>query len=148
MMVRQLHAIQREYAKAPWAECEKFFDGATNAKRLKSRGSVPVPVRLQWNGASNECLVTLRRLPDGKVAFAQVVATNCVEVDGLEIGTEWEGTVSADGDRLVGRFRTEDVAPRLVRMSGTDNCRDIGGRRGLGGRRNTLFWGSTFPTTS
>jgi len=134
-VVRQLHSIQREYARTPWSECEKFFDGAENAKRLKSRGSVPVPVRLQWKGESNEYLVTLRRLPDGKVAFAQVVATNCVEVDSLDIGTEWEWTVSAAGDRLVSHFWTEDVLPRLVRMSGTENCRDIGGRSGLGGRR-------------
>ena len=113
-VVRQLHTIQRRYAKAPWAECEKYFDGAANAK---------------------EYLVTVRRLPDGKVALAQVVATNCVEVDSLDIGTEWEWTVAASNDCLVSRFKTEDCIPRLVRMTGTSNCRDIGGRRGLGGRR-------------
>ena len=109
-VVRQLHTIQRRYAKAPWAECEKYFDGAANAK-------------------------TVRRLPDGKVALAQVVATNCVEVDSLDIGTEWEWTVAASNDCLVSRFKTEDCIPRLVRMTGTSNCRDIGGRRGLGGHR-------------
>ena len=134
-VVRQMHTIQREYAKIPWAECEKYFDGAENAKRLKSHGSNPVPVRMEWKGESKEYLVTVRRLPDGKVFFAQVVATNCVEVDSLDIGTEWEWTVSAGDDRLVSHFKTEDVLPRLVRMTGTDNCRDIGGRVGLDGRR-------------
>ena len=79
--------------------------------------------------------MTVRRLPDGKVALAQVVATNCVEVDSLDIGTEWEWTVATSNDCLVSRFKTEDCIPRLVRMTGTSNCRDIGGRRGLGGRR-------------
>jgi len=134
-VVRQMHAIQRAYANAPWSECEKCFDGAENAARLKKRGSNPVPVRLQWNGESKEYLVTLRRLPDGKVALSRVVATNCVEVDSLDIGAEWEWTVSAGDDWLVGRFKTDDAYPRLVRMTGTGNCRDIGGRRGLGGRR-------------
>ena len=134
-VVRQMHAIQREYANAPWSECEKYFDGAENAKRLRSRGSNPIPVRLQWNGEAKEYLVTLRRLPDGKVAFSRVVATNCVEVDSLDIGAEWEWTVSAGDDQLAGRFKTDDTYPRLVRMKGTENCRDIGGRRGLGGRR-------------
>ena len=134
-VVRQMHAIQREYSLSPWAECEKYFDGAENAAKLKKRGSNPVPVKLQWNGDAAEYLVTVRRLPDGKVEFAQVVATNCVEVDSLDIGTEWEWTVSAGDDRLVSCFKTEDHLPRLVQMTGTDNCRDIGGRRGLDGRR-------------
>ena len=134
-VVRQLHSVQRQYAKAPWAECEKFFDGAENATKLKSRGSSPVPVNLQWKGDAKEYLVTLRRLPDGKVVHAQMVATNCVMVDSLEIATEWEWTVAAGNDKLVSRFKTEDCLPRLVRMTGSNNCRDIGGRRGLGGRR-------------
>ena len=133
--VRQMHTVQREFAKAPWAQCEKCFDGAANATKLKSRGSTPVPIKLQWKGDAKEYRVTLRRLPDGKVVFDQAVTTNCVAVDSLEIATEWEWTVSAGSDKLVSRFKTEDRLPRLVRMTGSNNCRDIGGRRGLGGRR-------------
>ena len=133
--VRQMHTLHREFAKAPWAKCEKCFDGAENAKKLKSRGSRPVPIKLEWKGDTAEYHVTVRRLPDGKVVLDETVATNCVEVDSLEIATEWEWTVAAGGDKLVGHFKTEDLLPRLVRMTGSDNCRDIGGRRGLGGRR-------------
>ena len=134
-VVRQMHTVQREYAKAPWSKCEKCFDGAENSTKLRSRGSTPVPIKLKWNGDAKEYQVSVRRLPDGKVVLDQTVATNCVEVDSLDIATEWEWTVSAGKDRLVSRFRTEDLLPRLVRMTGTGNCRDIGGRRGLGGRR-------------
>ena len=134
-VVRQMHTIQREYAKAPWSACEKFFDGAENATKLRSRGSTPVPIMLKWKGDAKEYRVSVRRMPDGKVVLDQTVATNCVEVDSLDIATEWEWTVSAGKDRLVSRFRTEDLLPRLVRMTGSNNCRDIGGRRGLGGRR-------------
>ena len=134
-VVRQMHTIQRAYAKAPWSACEKFFDGAENATKLRSRGSTPVPIKLKWKGDAKEYQVSVRRLPDGKVVLDQTVATNCVEVDSLDIATEWEWTVSAGKDRLVSRFRTEDLLPRLVRMTGSNNCRDIGGRRGLGGRR-------------
>ena len=126
--VRQMHTIQREYAKAPWAQCEKYFDGAENAQKLRSRGSTPVPIKLQWKGDAKEYRVTVRRLPDGKVVFDQTVAANCVEVDSLEIATEWEWTVSAGSDKLVSRFKTEDRLPRLVRMTGSNNCRDIGGQ--------------------
>ena len=51
-VVRQLHTIQRRYAKAPWAECEKYFDGAANAKELRSRGSTP--------GRGSRCLSSTR----------------------------------------------------------------------------------------
>ena len=134
-VVRQMHTVQREYAKAPWSVCEKCFDGAKNATKLRSRGSTPVPIKLKWKGDAKEYQVSVRRLPDGKVVLDQTVATNCVEVDSLDIATEWEWTVSAGKDRLVSRFKTEDLLPRLVRMTGSNNCRDIGGRRGLDGRR-------------
>ena len=134
-VVRQMHTVQREYAKAPWSTCEKCFDGAKNATKLRSRGSTPVPIKLKWKGDAKEYHVSVRRLPDGKVVLDQTVATNCVEVDSLDIATEWEWTVSAGNDRLVSRFKTEDLLPRLVRMTGSNNCRDIGGRRGLDGRR-------------
>ena len=134
-VVRQMHTVQREYAKAPWSTCEKCFDGAKNATKLRSRGSTPVPIKLKWKGDAKEYQVSVRRLPDGKVVLDQTVATNCVEVDSLDIATEWEWTVSAGNDRLVSRFKTEDLLPRLVRMTGSNNCRDIGGRRGLDGRR-------------
>ncbi len=134
-VVRQMHTVQREYAKAPWSTCEKCFDGAKNATKLRSRGSTPVPIKLKWKGDAKEYQVSVRRLPDGKVVLDQTVATNCVEVDSLDIATEWEWTVSAGKDRLVSRFKTEDLLPRLVRMTGSNNCRDIGGRRGLDGRR-------------
>ena len=134
-VVRQMHTIQRQYAKAPWAQCEKYFDGAENSTKLRSRGSTPVPIKLKWKGAAKEYQVSVRRLPDGKVVLDQTVATNCVEVDSLDIATEWEWTVATGTDRLVSRFKTEDILPRLVRMTGSNNCRDIGGRRGLDGRR-------------
>ena len=133
--VRQMHTVQREFAKAPWAKCEKCFDGAENSKKLRSRDATPVPVKLQWKGDAKDYQVTVRRLPDGKVVFEQTVSTNYVAVDSLEIATEWEWTVSAGSDKLVSRFKTEDRLPRLVRMTGSSNCRDIGGRRGLNGCR-------------
>ena len=85
--VRQMHTLQREFAKAPRAKFEKCFDGAENAAKLKSKGSLPVPIKLEWKGDAPEYQVTVRRLPDGKVVFDQTVATNCVAVDSLEIAT-------------------------------------------------------------
>ena len=34
--VRQMHTVQREFAKAPWAKCEKCFDGAENPRPSRS----------------------------------------------------------------------------------------------------------------
>ena len=85
-VVRQMHTLQREFAKAPRAKFEKCFDGAENATKLKSKGSLPVPIKLEWKGDAPEYQVTVRRLPDGKVFFRGGTDHHRLDVGGLEIG--------------------------------------------------------------
>ena len=134
-VVSQLYPVQRTYALESRSEREKYFDGGDAAKRLKGEGSAPKPIVLEWTAGGDQARVSLRRLPDGKVFLRTTVPSNRIEVDSLEIGREWEVTVSSGSDKAVSRFRTEDLPPRLVRIEGVPNVRDIGGRRGLGGRR-------------
>jgi hypothetical protein len=77
----------------------------------------------------------VRRLPDGKVFHSSEQRRRHAEVDSLEIAREWEWTVSDGTETATGRFRTEDQGPRLIRINGVANARDIGGWIGLGGRR-------------
>ena len=44
----------------------------------------------------------------------------------LALPAQIELVSPASNDCLVGRFKTEDRIPRLVRMTGARNCRDIG----------------------
>jgi len=133
---RQHFPAQVEYLTKPLAERERYFDGAENARAMVRDGSRPKPIQIRWKDAAGAVRVTVRRLPDGKVFFSETVsATNGVSVNSLEIARSWELT-AADGQSSASvRFRTEDLAPRLVRIAGVPNARDLGGWKGLGGSR-------------
>jgi len=133
--VVQLRPAQRTFATESRAEREKYFDDGKASKALRADGTKPQPVVCSWQGSATNYAVVLRRLLDGKVFHSSAVATNAVQFDSLEIGRTWQLSVTAGGESAAVRFRTEDLTPRLLRFVGTANCRDIGGYRGLGGRR-------------
>ena len=133
--VVQLRPVQRKFALESRAEREKYFDDAQASKALRADGTKPQPVVCTWQGTATNYAVVLRRLPDGKVFHASAVPTNVLRMDSLEIGRDWQLSVTAGGESAKVRFRTEDLTPRLLKFNGTANCRDIGGYRGLGGRR-------------
>ena len=113
---------------------------------LAAAGCWPRPVRLEWApdpawaGLRPLYAVSVRRLPDGTPVFFAETVENSVDVFNLEIARDYEWTVSPTvlgepGTPATSTFRTEDRAPRLLRVPGVPNVRDFGGRAGLGGRR-------------
>ena len=134
--VTQLRPAQKWFLDEVLRDRDKFFDGGENAKAMRKDGSRPKPVRIAWKGAEGPRRVVLRRQPDGKIFFSATVTNDSVSVDSLEIAHSWEIEVSDVAGKAVRFFRTEDRAPRLVRLAGRiPNARDLGGRRGLGGKR-------------
>ena len=133
--VSQLRPAQAKFVRESLEEREKYFDDGPNAKALKADGSAPLPVKFAWSGGKAPFRLIVRRLPDGKVFHSREQQKRHAKVDSLEIAREWEWTVSDGTETATGRFRTEDQGPRLVRIDGVANVRDIGGWIGLGGRR-------------
>jgi protein-tyrosine phosphatase len=133
--VSQLYPVQAQLVGETMPEREKYFDGGVNAKRLKDAGCKPKPVELRWQGGVAPFKLTVRRLPDGKVFLDTKVDGNEAQIDSLETGREWEWTVCDTGGSAKGVFKTEDKAPRLININGAVNVRDIGGWKGLDGRR-------------
>ena len=135
-VVSQLRPVQAKYADETWANCRRFFDGGEQAKSLKADGCHPAAIRLAWTDGTAPYAVVVRRVPDGRVFLSTKTDRREVAVDSLEIAREWEWTVTdATGACAARRFRTEDRAPRLIRIEGVPNVRDLGGRIGLDGRR-------------
>ena len=134
--VSQLMPAQARAAGVSWSACRRYFDGGRMSRALKADGCRPRPVELVWTGGMAPFTVTLRRKMDGKVFFSGASKRRRVSVDSLEIAREWEWTVAdAAGATATGTFRTADVAPRLVRIEGVPNARDLGGRKTADGRR-------------
>ena len=137
---------QKAFLGRPRAERVAAMADVDARAALAAAGSWPRPVRLEWapapswEGLHARYAVEVRRLPDGTPVFFAETAETAVEVFNLEIARDYEWTVRPT---VLGRsaapaaaaFRTEDRAPRLLRVPGVPNVRDFGGRVGLGGRR-------------
>ena len=112
-----------------------FFDDnqPKKEKEIKRYRSDPQPVRLAWTGKGPFKVVVTKR---GEVEpwFSATTSSNRVDVWNLEIGRIYDWTVSAGGESAKGTFATEDLAPRLIRVPGVPNLRDMGGRV-INGRR-------------
>ncbi|MDO5319496.1 MAG: tyrosine-protein phosphatase [bacterium] len=99
-------------------------------------GCVPAKVLLSWTGAKGRVDVVVRRSGNGPIVFAtNAVNLARVEIDNLEIAQTYSWTVQDDEGTAESCFRTEDYAPRFIRVPRIKNLRDLGGRIGFEGRR-------------
>jgi len=126
----------RAYLSKPLAErrTEKRAMTAKVAPRQLSDG-----VPLVWTDTGKTPYsVTVRRMTDGKVfLWTQVSDANALSVFNLEIGFEYLWSVIDHAGKSVGsgQFTIADVPPRCVNVPCVGNMRDLGGWRGLDGRR-------------
>ena len=135
-----LTADMKNYLAMDRAARKVFFADAESRKRMAKWGDKPLPVKLKWTGpADTRYKVVVKREPDGKVFFKTKTSRTEVEVWNLEMARTWSWSVTPEkkdaGTGACGRFATEDIAPRLVKVDGIPNLRDLGGRKGLDGRR-------------
>ncbi len=135
---------QKAYLALPRAERVKKFADPKFRPQMRALGYYPQPLELSWtNSAAVKApvpnKVELFRATDGQCVFAtnftSDAAYGSILVDNLEIARPYEWKVTVGTASSTGHFTTEDIAPRLVRLPGVPNVRDLGGRVGLDGRR-------------
>ena len=143
--VQLLSKAQKEYLQKPLAERVEDFADAGKRAILRIDQNAPTPVLLSWSwtpaagGVAPQFTVHVCR-DDGLPVMTKDVRENYVKIDNLEIGRGYSWTVYAKAggrilDRATGGFRTDPTPPRLIRVDGVNNVRDLGGRIGLGGRK-------------
>ena len=134
-VVSLLSEKQRAFMRMPREERAAYFDDAQPKmeKEIKRYRSDPTPVKLSWDG-KGPFEVTVTKRGDKEPWFRETVASNSVEVWNLEIARTYDWTVCGGGECAKGTFSTEDQAPRLIRVPGVPNVRDLGGRV-INGRR-------------
>lgn len=147
--------LPREGAVVPvLSEGQKTFFGSSDAERLSKAGDAayradllalgwyPRPVVFVWSGINSRkerLRFRIWRVDDG----ACVCDTNFVylttgrfEWDNFRVGCRYGWSVDVAGKGSAsGTFATEDVPPRLIRVPGVPNVRDLGGWRTADGRR-------------
>lgn len=142
-LVAQLKPVQARVARESWQDCRRYFDKGELSRSITADGCHPERIRLSWKGGVGPYEVVLKRLPDGREFFRGKTEKRRVYVDSLEIARRWEWAVAdSRGASAKGEFSTEDLAPRLIRIDGVPNVRDLGGRitaDGLRVRQGLLF---------
>lgn len=148
-MVPLLTDAQKAYLKmSRETRREKFADAKFRKKEMglpaeqiegekdSRKAYWPKTVKLAWMAKDGiECRVSVKDAQTGACVYEGTAKDGSVNVDNLEIATEYEWTVSDGDEKATAKFRTEDTPLRLVRFPGVSNVRDLGGRIGLGGKR-------------
>lgn len=134
---------QHKFALAAPDERESLFaDGHGARREMRDEGSTPVKVWLRWEVSGCKDVFPRSRVwvrHGDRMVFEGVCVTNAIAVDNLLLGADYGWTVEVrsrgESASACGRFSTERTPPRLVRVDGVPNCRDLGGWTGLDGRR-------------
>ena len=144
-VVPLLSADQRAYLDMRRDERREQFASPGPRERIAEFGDRPQKVTLRWrlegtNGTGRVRYdVRVERAADGVVFWQGETEKTHVRLDNFELGRTYSWKVIAkmpEGDVSAGgTFVTEDRAPRLMHLHGVPNMRDIGGRKGLDGRR-------------
>ena len=127
-----------------------YTDRSYRTTLAGDRSGAPKPVTLSWSG-DGPATVAVSRSAGGKPVFVATVTGGTVAVSNLEMNASYVWTVANAAGSAVGRFSTEDLAPRLLRdpnparyadedvggalVARIHGVRDLGGRLGLDGRR-------------
>ncbi len=132
----------REFLKRPkWERMGLMLDQdfRVSAKKV---GSCPKPFELKVGDATEVELRALAgdvsvgsRVPRDRVRTIKV-ANGVAVIDNLLVGTRYTWTARRGGKTVgTGTFETEAGVPRICRIDGVGNVRDIGGYATLDGRR-------------
>ena len=113
-----------------------FKDKTWRHEAAKKWRSMPKPVTLKWADAKDEKVrVTVTKKGADKPWFDEDVTGESVEVWNLEVARDYEWTVCDGGECVRGTFKTADVAPRVMKVKGVPNFRDLGGWKTVDGKR-------------
>lgn len=133
--------IQLKYLRMPLDKRRANFIDEAFRKELASEGFWPRPVTLEWecsDDCGDEFTVVISTSPEFAegTCVVHVVNGRRLEVTNLMVATTYYWKVQCGKEcSEVSSFVTEDVAPRLLRIPELWNCRDLGGRIGMEGRR-------------
>ena len=138
--VSLLTGLQKSFFALPTLERQQLLSETDTAYRRALCADLvdsSVPPCLRWTGTVGPCTVTVRDANDGSVCFACETSSSFVKVNTLHAGATYRWSVtSADGQTAEATFSVESDAPHLIVGDwGALNARDLGGWKGLDGRR-------------
>ncbi len=106
-------------------------------KGIVKNAKFPKPINFEWSGnVGDKYLLEISEKPNFKKTIKIHTDKNNIRVRNLKIAQKYFWRVSSNGEKSpVFSFVTDDVAPRQFNIAGAWNVRDLGGRKGLNGKR-------------
>lgn len=143
-LVTTLGETRKAYLSASRSERWLRMDNKADRVKLMADSSYQTPVKLQWNGPSNDVYELVITPEGGDEECFALTNRNSAYVTNLEIGRKYRWMVrrESNGETASASFTTEPDPPRLLFAAGVGNFRDTGGWTVSGGRRvrqNLLF---------
>lgn len=140
-----LRNAQRAYLERSRNERFTALEDAAMRKTLAADGGLQQPLQLRWQGDTN-AVYELTVIRDGgeRQVFAITNRTRA-HITNLELGAKYLWSVArqdAPEETVSAVFTTNPRPPRLLRADGLYNLRDLGGWKGLQGRKvrqNMIF---------
>ncbi len=129
---------QKAYLTMPRKERVAYFGNQKSRDKMKALGYYPLPTRIAWTYSGDTNAATafdVRVTQGGRTILSTNLTETSLFIDNLEIARAYDVVVSCAAGEAKSRFTTEDFAPRLIRVPGVPNVRDLGGRIGRDGRR-------------
>jgi len=147
-VVPLLSAGQKAYVDMPRKERIEFFANQKRRAEMKSLGYYPLTVKLEYDCGSSAPHSHVITISENKDFAPAVTITekakggkSVLEIDNLKVAQKyyWNVTchflLSSDITSKTATFTTEDKTPRLLKIDGVPNVRDLGGRKTLNGKR-------------
>lgn len=141
--VSQHNDLHKAFLFMPHEERIAYFADADKRVEMKSAGWFPVPVRFSWSDSSKNAgryRILLSLYDNFHESIQLETDRQEAEFDNLHIGARyyWK-VIRVQGDQELesetGSFQTEDLTPRMLRVEGVPNVRDMGGYRTSSGKR-------------
>lgn len=113
-----------------------FVMGEVDAGRIAGTRDAYRPLAFEYNlGGKSGTLILRENNASGWMKEYKLTAdANVIEIDNLKTGTKYTYTVRKGDDAYAGAFETAN-GPRLIRIGGLNNARDIGGYDTVDGKR-------------
>lgn len=148
-------AVHRDFLAMPMKERMTRFDTASAREELVGTPDVQPPVEIVWSEMPQVVTLSVERVRGEEAELIetyQLTNTASARITNLELGTTYRCVITTpEGERATRTFSTDSTPPRLMRIEGVDNFRDLGGWVGLNGRKvrqNRIFRSSALRSSS
>lgn len=147
--------VHRDYLAMPMKDRLVRLDTPSTRESLVGTPDVQPPVVISWSETLPTLTLSVERIRGDEAELLetyQLTNAASARITNLELGATYRCVVStSEGEKVSRVFSTDSTPPRLLRIEGVDNFRDLGGWTGLDGRKvrqNRIFRSSALRSSS